>query len=101
MLRTGSWTRHAACRCVHGTVTLAFKMLHPGEIVPLELEIWPSATLFEPGTSLQLTIQGQDAARYPAFGHRNFVNRGWHTISTGGTYSSCLTVPLNNPSLWR
>jgi len=40
-----------------------------GEIVPLEIEIWPSATLFEAGTSLQVTIQGHDAARYPAFRH--------------------------------
>jgi uncharacterized protein len=67
-----------------------------GEIVPLEIEIWPSATLFEAGSTLQLTIQGQDAAKYPAFGHRKLVNRGWHTIFTGGPHDSCLTVPLNN-----
>ena len=70
--------------------------LRPGDIVPVEIEIWPSATLFEAGTTLQLTIQGHDAARYPAFGHRRLVNRGWHTLYTGGTYDSCLVVPLNN-----
>ena len=70
--------------------------LRPGEIVPLEIEIWPSATLFEAGSTLQLTIQGHDAAKYPAFGHRKLVNRGWHTIFTGGPYDSCLAVPLNN-----
>jgi predicted acyl esterase len=68
--------------------------LRPGEIVPLEIEIWPSATLFEAGSSLQLTIQGHDAARYPAFGHRTLVNRGLHTILTGGQHDSCLAVPL-------
>jgi predicted acyl esterase len=68
-----------------------------GDIVPMEIEIWPSATLFEVGSTLQLTIQGHDAARYPAFGHRALVNRGWHTIFTGGRHDSCLTVPLNNP----
>ena len=55
-----------------------------GDIVPLDIEIWPSAALFEAGTFLQLTIQGHDAARYPAFGHRKLVNRGWHTIFTEG-----------------
>jgi uncharacterized protein len=69
--------------------------MHSGEILPLEIEIWPSATLFEPGSSLQLTIQGHDAARYPAFRHLKLVNRGWHTIFTGGPYDSCLVVPLN------
>ena len=68
--------------------------LEPGAIVPLEIEIWPSATMFEPGTTLQVTIQGQDAARYPAFRHEQRVNRGWHTIFTGGQYDSSLTVPL-------
>ena len=68
------------------------------EIVSLEVEIWPSATLFEVGTTLQLTIQGHDAARYPAFRHRMLVNRGVHTILTGGRYGSCLTVPLKESS---
>jgi predicted acyl esterase len=72
--------------------------LHSSDIVPVEIEIWPSATLFEAGSTLQLTIQGQDAAGYPAFGHRKLVNRGLHTIFTGGLYDSFLAVPLNNCS---
>jgi putative CocE/NonD family hydrolase len=70
--------------------------LSSGDIVPLEIEVWPSATLFEAGSTLQLTIQGHDAARYPAFRHGKLVNRGWHSIFTGGLYDSCLAVPLNN-----
>ena len=69
--------------------------LKSGEIVPLEVEIWPSATFFEAGSTLQLSIQGRDAAHYPAFGHRKLANRGRHTIVTGGPYDSCLTVPEN------
>ena len=69
--------------------------LRSGEVVALEIEVWPSATLFEAGSSLQLTVQGHDAAKYPAFRHRRLVNRGWHTIFTGGPYDSCLAVPLN------
>ncbi len=68
--------------------------LHSREVVPVEIEIWPSATLFETESALQLTIQGHDAARYPAFAHRKLVNRGLHTIFTGGPYDSCLAVPL-------
>lgn len=67
--------------------------LDPGEIVPLEIEIWPSATLFEAGSTLQLTIQGHDGAKYPAFRHRKLVSRGWHTVFTGGRYDSCLAIP--------
>lgn len=48
------WHRHAR-----------LQKLRPGDIVPVEIEIWPSATLFEVGFTLQVTIQGQDAARYP------------------------------------
>ncbi len=66
-----------------------------GDILPVEIDIWPSATLFEAGSTLQLTIQGHDAAKYPAFGHRKLVNRGWHTVFTGGPYDSSITVPLN------
>jgi predicted acyl esterase len=69
--------------------------IRPNDIVPVEIEIWPSATLFEAGSTLQLTVQGHDAARYPAFGHRKLVSRGQHTILTGGRYDSSLTAPLN------
>ena len=70
--------------------------LQSGAIVPVEIEIWPSATLFEAGSTLQLTIQGQDADIYPGFAHRTHVNHGLHTIFAGGPYDSCLAVPLNN-----
>jgi predicted acyl esterase len=79
------WHRHAR-----------IEKLRAGDVVPVEIEIWPSATLFEAGSTLQLTIQGHDAARYPAFGHRQLVNRGTHAIFTGGPYDSCLVVPLND-----
>jgi predicted acyl esterase len=69
--------------------------VRPGDIVPVEIEVWPSATLFEAGTALQVTIQGHDAAKYPGHGHHELVNRGWHTIFTGGPYDSSLTIPLS------
>jgi predicted acyl esterase len=72
--------------------------LRPGEIVPVEVEIWPSSTLFEAGSTLQLAILGHDAAKYPAFRHQNLVNRGLHTILTGGQYDSHLVIPVNQSS---
>lgn len=67
--------------------------LTPGEVVPVEIEILPSSTLFESGSSLAVEVLGRDAAPYPAFRHRNTVNRGYHTIQTGGRFDSHLLVP--------
>jgi predicted acyl esterase len=75
----------------------ALEKVRPDQIVPLEIEIWPSATLFEAGTSLQLCILGHDAAAYPGFRHTELVNRGLHTIHAGGAYDSHLVMPVNIP----
>jgi predicted acyl esterase len=73
----------------------------PGEIVPLDIEIWPSGTLFEAGETLRLIVQGDDLNRYSTqiapvyFRHKNAsVNKGRHTIHTGGQYDSYLLVPV-------
>ena len=88
--------RSTALRPWHSHTSI--QKVRPGDIVPLEIEIWPSATLFEAGSTLQLTIQGHDAARYPAFRHRDLVNRGRHTIYTGGAHASWLAIPMNQSS---
>jgi predicted acyl esterase len=68
--------------------------LVPGRIVPVEIEILPSSTWFEAGSRLELSIQGMDAAKYPAFKHKHTVNRGKHNIHCGGNFDSHLLVPL-------
>jgi predicted acyl esterase len=75
--------------------------IKPGEIVPLDIEIWPSGTLFEAGETLRLIVQGGDLNRYPVdvapvyFRHKNLgVNKGRHVIHTGGQYGSYLLVPV-------
>jgi len=65
-----------------------------GEIVPVEIEILPSSTWFEAGSRLEVSILGRDAAKYPAFNHRQLVNRGTHAIHCGGRFDSHLLVPL-------
>jgi predicted acyl esterase len=66
--------------------------VQPGEIVPVEIELWPSSTFFEAGSTLKLIVQGQELLNYRGFGHDELVNRGVHRISTGGPYDSYLLV---------
>jgi len=68
--------------------------LQPGEIVPIEIEILPSSTLFEAGTRLELWVRGRDGAKYPAFRHAKPPRGGRHTVHAGGRFDSHLLVPL-------
>ncbi|HKP42702.1 CocE/NonD family hydrolase [Mycobacterium sp.] len=68
-----------------------------GEPVPLDIEIWPSSTVFEAGETLRLVIQGRDINSYapmtPTSAHDS-RNNGAHRIHTGGRYDSHLLVPV-------
>jgi predicted acyl esterase len=72
--------------------------LKAGEIVPIEIEIWPSSTLFERGEKLRVVVQGSDIYSYPNERHTNehtsTVNKGTHIIHTGGKYDSHLLIPV-------
>ncbi len=72
--------------------------LKPGEIVPVDIEILPSSTLFERGEKLRVIVQGSDIYYYLTesliTGHRSTVNKGEHVIYTGGKYDSHLLVPV-------
>jgi predicted acyl esterase len=75
-----------------------------GEIVPLEIEIWPSGTSFAKGETLRLIVQGDDINRYSReiapvyFRHEASVNRGRHVLHVGGAYDSHLLVPVIDQS---
>jgi predicted acyl esterase len=68
--------------------------LKPRDIVPVEIEILPSGTTFRKGEWLRLVVQGAaikpDAA---LLGFPKTVNRGRHSVCTGGQYDSHLLVP--------
>lgn len=72
--------------------------LKADEIVPVDIEIWPSSTLFERGEKLRIIVQGSDIYWYPEDSHTNgheaTVNKGEHIIHTGGRYDSHLLVPV-------
>jgi predicted acyl esterase len=72
--------------------------LKTGEIVPVEIEIWPSSTLFDRGEKLRVVVQGSDIYTFPqerhTNQHTNTVNRGKHIIHAGGKYDSHLLIPV-------
>jgi predicted acyl esterase len=72
--------------------------LKVGEIVPVEIELWPSGTRFKKGEKLRVTVQGSDIYWHPEGGHtiqhKSSVNKGEHIIHTGGQYDSHLLVPI-------
>jgi len=79
--------------------------LKPGEIVPVEIEILPSSTLFRAGESVQVTIQGSEVPRAALmalsadhtairYEHKELLNQGRHFIHCGGKHDSHLLVPL-------
>lgn len=73
--------------------------LAEGEIVPVQIEIWPSGTLFEPGDTLRVVIQGHDIHVYNhpiVLLHANTRNAGRHRIHTGGKHRSALLLPIVN-----
>lgn len=74
--------------------------LKAGEIVPVEIEIWPSSTLFHAGEQMRLVVMGKDpfpGAEGPGVGialHPVTRNAGRHIIHAGGQYDSHLLVPF-------
>jgi uncharacterized protein len=82
--------------------------LKPDEIVPVEIEIWPSSTLFRAGETLKLEVQGGSFTytrsnplplKHGRFGigHDETINAGRHTIHCGDEFDSHLLVPVIPP----
>ncbi len=74
--------------------------LPAGEAVPVEIEVWPSSTLFEAGETLRLIVKGRDIYRerpspmLPWLLHEDTRSAGTHVLHTGGRYDSHLLVPF-------
>ena len=72
--------------------------LKPGEIVPVDIEIWPHSRMWHKGQVLRVLISGQQIKSdwplpfiYPP------SNKGTHIIHAGGKYDSYLQVPIIPP----
>ncbi|MBO0728358.1 MAG: CocE/NonD family hydrolase [Acidimicrobiaceae bacterium] len=75
--------------------------LQPGEVVPVEVEVWPSGTRFRAAETLRLIVQGSDIYRYDehvVWMEHATRNRGRHVIHCGGRYDSHLLVPVTTPA---
>jgi len=82
------------------------EMLHPGEIVPVDIAIMPTSEVFHAGEQLRLTIGGHEytaPSGPPPTGLLAFMpklpplptnNAGVHVIHGGGNYSSFLQIPV-------
>lgn len=72
--------------------------LSPGEVVPVEIEILPSSTLYRAGETLRLLIGGQDLVkrelRPGVIGHEDLRNHGRHRFYAGGKWDSHLLLPF-------
>ncbi|KAI7220073.1 alpha/beta-hydrolase [Hortaea werneckii] len=71
----------------------------PGEIVELEIGIWPMGVDFEEHESLEMQISGQfpSIAEYTAFSKprpEDERNKGQHRIHCGGEYNSKVILPF-------
>lgn len=72
----------------------------PGEIVPVEVEIWPTSIVFERGERLVLEVAAHDEPRIAPFLHddpRDRVFAKTITLHTGGRFDSRLLLPLIPP----
>ena len=72
--------------------------LNPEEVVPVDIEILPSSTLFRAGETLKAIVQGRDLIEHPMLTHERTVNAGKHSIHAGGRYDAHLLIPAILPS---
>ena len=73
--------------------------VHPGEVVPVEIEILPTSAIFEPGHRLVIEVGAKDDPR-SFFQHddpRDRIERGTVTVHTGGTFDSHVLLPIIPP----
>jgi predicted acyl esterase len=69
--------------------------LQPGEIVAVDVEIWPTSMVFRKGHRLRLDIQPRDGVGSVHYTHYHAdYNTGTNTIHAGGERESYLLLPV-------
>lgn len=70
--------------------------LAPGEIVPVDIQIWPLGMIWRAGEQINLVIGGQklSGVEFPGLPGPDTINRGRHVIHTGGRFDSHLVIPV-------
>jgi len=68
-------------------------LLKGGEVVPVDIELYPSSTFFSAGESIQLILASDEILPSPPYRKSAVVNNGLHVLHFGGRYDSYLLVP--------
>jgi predicted acyl esterase len=69
--------------------------LKPGEIVKVDVEIWPTSMVFKKGHRIRLDIQPRDGLGSQGYMHYHAdYNTGANTIHSGGAHDSYLLLPV-------
>ncbi|MEO0685181.1 MAG: CocE/NonD family hydrolase [Cyanobacteria bacterium J06649_11] len=67
--------------------------LKPGEIVPMEIALYPSSTFFASGEALQLIVSPQEIIPSPPYFKDVSFNYGIYVMHLGGDFDSHLLIP--------
>ncbi len=75
------------------------QLLKPNEIVPVDIEIWPTSRIWHKGQQLSVVVSGHYIREPGWFEHFAWElrNQGKHIIYTGEKYDSHLLVPVIPP----
>jgi predicted acyl esterase len=69
--------------------------LKPGEIVEVQVEIWPTSMVFRKGHHIRLDVQPRDGVGSQSYMHYHAdYNTATNTIYAGGKYESYLLLPV-------
>lgn len=69
--------------------------LKPGEIVEVQVEIWPTSMVFRKGHRIRLDVQPRDGAGSASYMHYHAdYNTGANTVHAGGARPSYLLLPV-------
>ena len=72
--------------------------LTPGEIVEVQVEIWPTSMVFRKGHRIRLDVQPRDGVGSQSYMHYHAdYNTGTNTIYSGGDKESYLLLPVIPP----
>jgi len=67
--------------------------LKAGEIVQVDIALYPSSTFFAAGETVQLILASREIIPSPPYIKDASFNRGTHVLHFGGEYESYLLVP--------
>jgi predicted acyl esterase len=69
--------------------------LKRGEIVQLQVEIWPTCMVFRKGHRIRLDVQPRDGVGSAPYTHYSAdYNTGQNTVYTGGSTASYMLLPV-------